>query len=94
ITPGKEAHVLDAVALAGGVNSPLANKIYIIRRLPGQEETAVIRVNYSQAKFNGKENLTLAAGDVVSVEQTLLTAGLDVFQKFVRVAVGGSVRIY
>jgi len=94
ISPGKDAHVLDAVALAGGVNSPLANKIYIIRRLPGQEETAVIRVNYSQAKFNGKENLTLAAGDVVSVEQTLLTAGLDVFQKFVRVAVGGSVRIY
>jgi polysaccharide export outer membrane protein len=94
LPPDKDTHVLDAIALAGGLDSPLANKIYIIRRLPGQEEAAVIKVNMSQAKFNGKENLALAAGDVVSVEQTVLTAGLDAFQKFVRIAVGGSVRIY
>ncbi len=90
----KELHVLDAVALAGGLDSSVANKIYVIRRVPGATEAKVIQVGLNKAKFDAQENILLAAGDVVSVEQTLATAGLDIFQKFVRIAVGGTLRLY
>lgn len=90
----KELHVLDAVAMAGGLDSSVANKIYVIRRLPGETEAKVIQIGLNKAKFDAQENIRLAAGDVVSVEQTMATAGLDIIQKFVRIAVGGNVRIY
>ena len=62
--------------VSAGLDSSVANKIYVIRRVPGATEAKVIRVGLNKAKFDAQENIRLAAGDVVSVEQTLATAGL------------------
>jgi polysaccharide export outer membrane protein len=66
--------VLDALALAGDRSTQLADKVLVIRRLPGRAEPAIISVSIREAKQNGQENLRLAPGDIVTVEDTVLTA--------------------
>jgi polysaccharide biosynthesis/export protein len=83
-------HVLDAIAMAGGTSSPVADKVFVIRQLPTMAQPAVIEVSIHGAKRNGSENLLLGAGDMVSVESTPATMTVDTISKFFRVAVGGS----
>ncbi|MEZ6146656.1 MAG: polysaccharide biosynthesis/export family protein [Planctomycetaceae bacterium] len=72
---GKELRLLDAIALAGGIGNPVANKVYIVRKKPDSEDTILIQASIRKAKNNrGMDNPRLAPGDVVSVEQTPLTA--------------------
>jgi hypothetical protein len=66
----------------------VADKVYVIRRVADREEPLVIRASLSEAKRNGLENLRLAAGDTVSVEQTPATALVDTFEKFFRFSYG------
>jgi polysaccharide biosynthesis/export protein len=80
--------VLDAIALAGGTSSLLADKVYVIRQLPDMPKPAVIEVSLAKAKRDGNENLRLAPGDLVSVEQTLATTVFDTATNFFRVAIG------
>lgn len=89
----QDVRVLDAIAMAGGVKSPVANKVLVIRQLEGMTEPAVIEVSLSKAKKNGNENLRLAAGDMVSVESTVLTSTVDAMSTFFRVglSLGGNV---
>jgi len=84
----KDIRVLDAIAMAGGASSLVADKIFVIRQLPDMPEPAVIRVSMSAAKRSGEENLRLAAGDLVSVESTPATMIVDTAGKFFRVALG------
>jgi len=93
LPPDQDVRVLDAVALAGGVKSPVADKILVIRQLEGMSEPAVIQVSISKAKKDGNENLRLAAGDLVSVESTVLTNTVDTLSMFFRVglSLGGNV---
>jgi len=77
-------YFLDALALAGGVSSPVADKVLIIRRPAGQKEPVNIEVSLSSAK-SGKENLELQPGDTVSVERTAATVVVDTVQTFFRV---------
>ncbi|MBX3438296.1 MAG: polysaccharide biosynthesis/export family protein [Planctomycetaceae bacterium] len=72
---GKELTLLDAVAEAGGISNPLANKVYIIRSKPGHDEPILIEASLRRAKNNlGLDNPKLIPGDYVSVEQTPGTA--------------------
>jgi polysaccharide export outer membrane protein len=87
---GNEIRVLDAIAMAGGVSSPVADRVFVIRQLPDMPEPAVVRVSIARAKRNGSENLVLAAGDLVSVESTASTMTVDTISKFFRVAFGVS----
>jgi polysaccharide export outer membrane protein len=84
--------VMDAIALAGGVSSPMADKVLIVRRLPEMTTPAVIEVSIKEAKANGEENLRLAAGDLVSVERTPSTIIVDSVMTMFRVgfSVGGN----
>lgn len=84
--------VMDAIALAGGVSSPVADKVFVIRRLPDMTEPAVIQVSIREAKGDGAENLRLAAGDLVSVERTPSTVLVDSMMTMFRVgfSVGGN----
>lgn len=75
---GQDLSVLDAISLSRGINNPVANKIYVIRKRPGVAEPLLIEVSYSRAKRNGRENILLQPGDVVSVEQTPATVIVDV----------------
>lgn len=84
-----ELRVLDAVALANGVSNKAANKVYVIRKLPGQTQPSVIEVSMRAAKKSGAENLKLAPGDIVSVEQTPSTILIDAIM-LIRFGVGAS----
>lgn len=74
---GSELHLLDAIANAGGVSNLGANKVYIIRKLAGQPQPTMIEASIRDAKRTGANNLKLAPGDVVSVEQTPTTVLVD-----------------
>jgi len=87
--PAQEIRVLDALALAGGISNPVAENIMVIRRVPNSEEPVRIAVSLQAAK-NGGDNLALAPGDTVSVEQTVLTATVGIIQSFVHFSLGAS----
>lgn len=87
--PNQEIRVLDALALAGGVANPLAEEVILIRQVPGSPEPVRIAVSIQGAK-NGQDNVTLAPGDTISVEQTAATAVVDALKTFFHVSVGGS----
>jgi len=84
----QDVRVLDAIAMAGGVSSPVADKAFIIRRLPDMSEPVVVQVSLHGAKRNGKENLRLAPGDLVSVETTAATAVVDTVKNLFRMSLG------
>jgi polysaccharide biosynthesis/export protein len=84
----KDVRVLDAIAMAGGIKSPLADKVFVIRQFPAMPEPAVIKLSIAGAKRNGDTNLRLASGDLVSVEATPMTMISDAATNFFRVAVG------
>ncbi len=81
--------VLDAVALAGGTSNKAANKVFVIRHLPGHSKPEVIETTIRQAKRNGAMDLKLAPGDIVSVEQTPTTVLLDTIM-LIRFGMGAS----
>jgi polysaccharide export outer membrane protein len=84
----KEIRLLDALAMAGGTSSPVADKVFVIRQMPNMREPAIIKLSMADAMHNGDENLRLTAGDLVSVESTMSTMMVDTVGKFFRMAVG------
>ncbi len=88
--PDQEIRVLDALALAGGVSNSVAEDVLVIRQVPGESEPVRITVSIQAAK-NGRDNVALAPGDTVTVEQTPATMVIDVIQTFFRVSLGGSI---
>ncbi|MEX2112687.1 MAG: SLBB domain-containing protein, partial [Pirellulales bacterium] len=96
IPRNQDVHVLDAIAMAGGIKSPVADKVYVIRRLKDTREPAVIQVSIAEAKRNGDENLRLAAGDLVSVESTPATYFVDTMSTFFHIGLGlgGNVALF
>ena len=87
----RDMRVLDVIAKAGGVSSSVADKIHVIRHVPGREEPVVIEVSYAEAKRTGQGNLRLAPGDVVSVEQTPSTVMVDTLKSFLHFGLGATV---
>ena len=81
----QDMHLLDVLAMAGGVSLNVADKIHIIRNMPGREQPAVIKVSLRDAKSGSSANLRLAPGDVVSVEDTPVTVVVDSIRTFFRV---------
>ncbi len=71
IPAGRNVRLLDALAMAGGPTYShwISNRIDIIRRVPDKNETVRIRASIRKAKKDDEENLLLAAGDIVSVEE-------------------------
>ncbi len=84
----QDLHLLDAIALAGGQSSSVADKVFVIRHMENQPEPIVIQASISKAKQNGLENLRLAPGDTISIEQTPATAIVDTLQQFFRLSFG------
>lgn len=84
----QDLHVLDAIAMAGGRSSVVADKVFVIRRKDEQSEPVVIQLSIADAKVNGVENIRLAPGDMVSVESTPLTGLVDTLSNVFRVTAG------
>lgn len=89
-----DLRVLGALAQSGGVSNKAANKIVVLRQYPEGNGAARIRVSLRRAKNVPAENLRLAPGDVVIVEQTLPTVAMDLVTNVVRLGVGASVPMY
>ena len=85
----EDVRVTDAIALAGGMSTPVADKVFVIRRKANSSETAVIQVSLRQAKRNSAANLRLAPGDVVSAEQTPATVVMEALN-VIRFGIGAS----
>jgi polysaccharide export outer membrane protein len=69
----KDLHLLEAISLADGRTLQIADKVHIIRRIPNQPNPVVIEVSVKSAKSDPTANIRLAPGDVVSVEETMVT---------------------
>ena len=92
---GQQPRVLDALTWAGGSKMRMADKIHIIRRVPGEEEPVVINVSLREAKADGKaNNVLLAPGDIVSIEETPATLVEEVFKTIVRFSVGSRAALF
>lgn len=80
----QELRLLDAVALAGGCSISIADKVHVIRYVPDQPAPIVVTASLRKAKSNSNANIRLAAGDVVSVEETPTTFVVGTIRDFVR----------
>jgi len=80
----QELRLLDAIALAGGRTLEIADKVHVIRQIPNRAEPVVIEASIREAKQDGPANIRLAAGDVVSVEETAVTFLVGTVREFVR----------
>jgi polysaccharide biosynthesis/export protein len=88
---GKEMRLTSAIALAGDIANPLADKVYVIRNIEGRPEPVVVELSLKQAKEQGEiENLKLMPGDTVSVEKTAATNFYDTI-RIIGFGVGGTV---
>jgi polysaccharide export outer membrane protein len=85
--PSQELRVLDALAVAGGCSSPVAEKVLVIRHLPNRKEPIQIAVSIQAAK-SGQDNITLAPDDTVMVEQTPETVMVDIMKSFIHFTFG------
>ncbi|MFV1968924.1 MAG: polysaccharide biosynthesis/export family protein [Pirellulaceae bacterium] len=90
----QELRLLDALALAGGRTLEIADTVHIVRQVPNRDEPVVIKASVREAKRNGTSNIRLAAGDVVSVEETPLTFTLSFLQDFIYFGVSSSVPLF
>ncbi|MEX0820348.1 MAG: polysaccharide biosynthesis/export family protein [Pirellulaceae bacterium] len=79
-----EPRLLDALAMAGGRKLSIADKVHVIRQLPDRTEPVVIQASVREAKRDATSNIHLAAGDVVSVEETTTTFIVGTVRDFVR----------
>jgi polysaccharide biosynthesis/export protein len=88
---GQEMRLTSAIALAGDISNPLADKVYVIRSIDGRPEPVVVELSLKQAKERGEiENLKLMPGDTVSVEKTVATTFYDTI-RIIGFGVGGTV---
>ncbi len=85
IPPGEELMLLDAIAQAGGTTISFADKVQVVRRVTGEEKPVVIGASLRRARNGGPDNLRLAPGDLVSVEETPTTLVIDSIRTFFRV---------
>ena len=84
LPPDQEVRVLDALAKAGGRTLQVADKVHVIRTVPGRPAPVVIDISVAEAKRDGRANIRLAAGDVVSVEETPVSFFVATVRDFIR----------
>ncbi|MGO8745052.1 MAG: polysaccharide biosynthesis/export family protein [Thermoguttaceae bacterium] len=72
--------LLDAIALAGGDSNPVTDQVLLLREVPGKPEPIKISLSIQTAK-RGPDNIPLAPGDTVYLEQTPATVIVDVLRK-------------
>ncbi len=89
-----DLRVFGAIAESGGLSSNMADKVLVLRTSPDSGELAVIQISLSAAKKNAAENLRLAPGDIVSVEQTPLTMISDTLNKVIRFGMSATVPMF
>ena len=79
VPAGRSLRLLDALGQAGGPTYShwVSDRIDVIRRVPGKNETVRIKASIRKAKKDDAENLLLSPNDIVSVEENLLSFTLS-----------------
>ncbi|MEX0865948.1 MAG: polysaccharide biosynthesis/export family protein [Pirellulales bacterium] len=90
LEPDQDVRLLDALAMAGGLSTEIANKVIVVRNREDGTESIVIQATVRGAKKDHLENIVLAPGDVVSVEETPVTFLVGELQKYVRFGISAS----
>ncbi len=85
----QELRLLDALALAGGISNPVADQVLVIRQVSDRPGPVNVACSVQEAKA-GRDNLRLAPGDTVMVEQNAATALVDIVQTFFRIGFSAS----
>lgn len=80
--------MLDAISRAGSTTISLADRVQIIRRTDPTSPSIVIDASIREAKMGGHANLELAAGDIVSVEETPATFVIETFRSLFNIGIG------
>ena len=80
----QEVRLLDALAMSGGRKMEIADRVKIIRAIPGTGEFVTIGASVRRAKQDSQANLVLSSNDVVSVEETPVTFAVQTIRSFVR----------
>ncbi len=91
--PGEPLRLLDVIAMAGGASNMVADKVLIVRQTADHEAPVHILASIREAK-SGADNLPLAPGDTVMIEQTPQTVFVDALQSVVRLTFGGSTALF
>ena len=80
----REIHVLEAIGMAGGVNTMSEpTTVVVVRRLEGKPPVS-IRVDLARAAQDPKENIRLMAGDLVSVQEDAASQSRRFIREFLR----------
>lgn len=76
---GQSLTLLDAISLAGGqtYSNWISDRITITRKLPDSQQSIQIRASIRRARQDSIENLVLAPGDIVNVDENVLTFTLS-----------------
>jgi polysaccharide export outer membrane protein len=93
IPPNQDLYLLDALAMAGGRSSELADKVVILRDRSPKGGAVRILASIREAKQNPDANIRLAPGDVISVEETPITMFERMLRYFLRIGVSASVPV-
>jgi len=89
-----DLRLFDAIALANGTSSRLADQVVVIRGSPDEQNFVRIAASLSSAKRNPAENLRLAPGDIVSVEETVATAVAGILESTIRFGMTTAVPLF
>jgi len=87
----REIHLLEAIGMAGGVNTLSEPTQVLVTRRVEKQPPIVLRVNLQQAAKEPKENIRLMAGDVVSVEEDAISESRRFFREFIKLGVNAPI---
>jgi polysaccharide export outer membrane protein len=90
----EEMCVVNAISMAGGLSTRLADNVLIIRRGATGLEPIRIETSLLKAKQDATANVRLVPGDVLSVEETPATFVWDFLRSIVRFGLSGSIPLF
>jgi len=79
-----EVRLLDALAMAGGRKYQFSDRISIVRKDLQGGQPVTIRASARRAERSGEDNIPLAPGDVVTVDETPSTLVLGLMERVIR----------
>lgn len=86
----REIHLLEAIGMAGGVNTLSEPTTALLTRRLANREPVVLSVDLRSAAGNPKENIRLMAGDAISVEEDWASQTRRFFREFIKLGLNGA----
>ncbi len=91
--PNEDVYLVNAIGLAGGMSTPFADSVIVLRRVADSDTPITIKASFREALMN-RGNIRIQENDVVIVEETPITMTFEALKSFFRVSVGGSMALF